>query len=809
MKKFIEFISKHAIIILIIVGLLTVFFAYKAMGIGINADYGAFMPWGEYGNSYQGGVPGQKPVLSKAVPNLDNTEYMPITTVLPDSNVYASAGDISVETKLEDYPYSTNYLVLVKGSNLFEPEILDLLDECITSLEDTRELSASSSALDFVTLEKRGTRLTVVPMAPSHLDGWNEESASTFRTRIQNDPVVQYYLVGGDKDSLMFTFQIASVSDQRLEELSAMLDPLRDAGLEVLINGGEVINHKVMEYLNRDLVRLISLCLIVILIVYYLCFRSKRSVLIPMSLSIIGLIWTLGTMAILDIDLTILNIVTPCMVLTLGSAYSIHVLSEYYSNYQKGLNLSPAESTSHIINTILFACLTTVCGFLALCISQTDGLKEFGISVSIGIAYCAILACTYLPAILTITKKPKARQLKSYSNGFMAKLVRFIAINVTKYWIVLLVVLALITIGFFIVKDKISVDSNYMSYFPESDQFGQDSKKFAEEMGGTNPFTIAISAPAGSERFFLQSENLSKVFEYEQTIKESPDILQSISFSSYVAFANQLMTGEYTIPENSGLMNMLSRLVLLMQNQTGMSLSSIISEDGNQISLTIQHWDSSERDLMTTSSITRVMNRMVENLDMLPNGTNVYISGDPVVNVKFSNRLLADQNRSTLLSLGIVFALSFIAFLSLKKAFYIIIPVLSGIMINYLFMYFAGIPFDMVTVSFSSIAIGCGVDDAIHFMLRLKSKQKGMPRNTDVVPLLKDTIIDTGRPIILTTVSIVFGMMMLSFASYTPIRYFGLLMSVTLFGCMISTLVIMPPVVIMINKISNKLRGNK
>ena len=63
-----------------------------------------------------------------------------------------------------------------------------------------------------------------------------------------------------------------------------------------------------------------------------------------------------------------------------------------------------------------------------------------------------------------------------------------------------------------------------------------------------------------------------------------------------------------------------------------------------------------------------------------------------------------------------------------------------------------------------------------------------------------------GYPIIITTVSIVFGMMMLSFASYTPIRYFGLLMSITLFGCMVSTILFLPSFMILGDRIKNHFR---
>ena len=438
-----------------------------------------------------------------------------------------------------------------------------------------------------------------------------------------------------------------------------------------------------------------------------------------------------------------------------------------------------------------------------LCVSQTEGLREFGISVGIGILYCAILACVYLPAVLSLTPVPKRKQIAKFEHGFMTRLVGWISRVVTKYWIVLIVLFFVLVVCFFLVKDDIAIDSNYMSYFPESDQFGHESRAFAKAMGGTNPFEITIRAPEGSVNYFLQADNLKQVREYEEAILECPDLLQSISFSNYVAYANHLVDGEYAIPDSNGLINMMSRLVLMMANQGISEISRIISSDFNSVTLVIQNWDSVEQDLMTTSSITRAYSTMVDNLDLLPVGTTVTIGGDPVVNVKFSSRLLSDQNLSTILSVSIVFIIASIVFLSLVRGFTTIIPVLSGIMINYVFMYLTGIPFDMVTVSFSSIAIGCGVDDALHFMLRYSRKRKS---GDGSITAIRDTLVETGRPIILTTVSIVFGMMMLSFGSYTPIRYFGLLMSVTLFGCMVSTLIFLPPFAILFSKIGSAVK---
>lgn len=823
MKKFFAFIEKHAIAVLVVVAAITAFFLVNALGIGLNASYTSFMPYGEASKVFHGGQDGQIPDLGiddsqvpasiekafratragQTVP--EEVEYGPLNPEILESYDFSTLASPSDEG---DEPHGAGtVLVLIEGADLYSAETLNLIQYCINEFVSRSDVGSGYSVMDFVTLEATGRRITVTPMTTNDGGMWSEEEAAAFERHIQNDPIVKYFLVGGDGSSLMFEFPISRYNADVEAEFDAVFQPLEDYGLNVYFNGGPVINYKVMEYLIRDLSTLMGLCILAILITYYLSFRSKRSVLIPGSLSIIGLIWTLGTMKLMGIDITILNIVTPCMVITLGSAYSIHVLSEYYAHFRDDgtSELTPVQSASRITSTIVLACLTTVVGFLCLCVSQTEGLREFGVAVGIGITYCAILACVYLPAILTVTPAPKKRQIRHYDKGLMARLVKFLSVTITKYWVVLIVVFLILLVGFLLVKDDIPIDSNYMSYFPESDQFGQESRAFAKAMGGTNPFEITITAPEGSTNYFLQHENLAKVRQYEEKILECPDLLQSISFSSYVAYANSLVGGDYAIPDSNGLINMLSRLVLTMKSYGISEISKIISDDFNSVTLMIQNWDSVEQDLMTTSSITRAYSTMVDNLDILPEGVTVTISGDPVVNVKFSNRLLSDQNISTILSISIVFIIAAFVFMSPVRGFVTIIPVLSGIMINYVFMYFADIPFDMVTVSFSSIAIGCGVDDALHFMIRYSRKRKsGMVG----VEAIRQTIVETGRPIILTTISIVFGMMMLSFGSYMPIRYFGLLMSVTLFGCMVSTLIFLPPFAILFSRIGGWVKSH-
>ena len=810
MNWFFRFVEKHPKVVIAVILVITAFMLYQAMGIGLNGSYSAFIPWEENTDTFRGGVSGQKPVtgvekirkesIEEAAPIEEFSVYASEET---EEETAESTETLQAQDENADYPYTATYLLMVGGDDIYNPDNLNLLQSLLDEFAANRDVGEPYSVFDYFTFEQSGSRLKVVPISVNNDSVWTAEEAAALEERITSDPVIRYFLVSGDSHHFLFSIPIASVSSARLDEFYSFFDPLREAGLDVYINGGPVINAKVMDYLIKDLSSLLVLCFAAIVIVYYFTFRSKRSVLIPASLSLMGLIWTLGTMKMIGIDISILTVVTPCMVLTLGSAYTIYLLSDYYASFTTGEKASPVQVTRRTMNTIFFACFTTVVGFLCLLVSRTSGLKEFGVSVAFGLSYCAILSFTYLPAVLMLVRKPTAKQVDRYEHGLMSRFVRKAADIITKYWYVLCVIFAVLCVCYFFVNDKIPLDSNYMSYFPESDPFGQESRAFAREMGGSNPFTIEIIAPEGSHNYFLDRGNLQKVREYEEAILECPDILQSISFTNYMCFANESVGGGYEIPESRGLITMLSRLVVMLGNYNS-QVSQIVSSDFNRVSLIIQHWDSIEEDLMTTASTARAYGTMVSNLDILPEGTTVLINGDPIANYKFANRLIADQNLSTIMSIMLVFLTIALLFRSLRRGLLTIIPVLSGIMINYVFMFLAGIPFDMVTVSFSSIAIGCGVDDAIHFMFRIRSK---VGKGFATKEAIHETIVLTGRSIIMTTVSIVIGMMMLSFASYTPIRYFGLLMSVTLFGCMVSTLLFLPSFALLFARIGEKINS--
>ena len=815
-------IMKHSVIVLIAIGIITIFFALAIPRLQLDANvfsYAAGAPPSEivptpaeapdeplYLNGI--GTINIKPEKGEVVPIPSRTNsfseeefenpggFEPVEMVVNEFNGDKTGGR-----------FSDGYVIIFSSERMFEPEVLNKIYEVRDNLSKRYEIGQCLSPFDYVTVEKRSTRLSIVPIAPvKQGETWTEEDAEIFYERLMNDDVAKNYLYTDGGHTIMIYYRARGLNATSIAELDTIVNPLREYG-RVALNGGGLISNAVMNYLNKDLITLLALCFAIMLAVYYFSFHSFRAMLLPASLSIIGIIWTLGTMALAGYKLTIVTVLTPCLVLTLGSSYSIHMVSEYFEAMVEKDGNRLASHFTRISKTIFFAMATTVAGFLSLLICRTPMFKEFGITISIGVFYCAILAFTYIPEMLSKMRPPKQKQINTVENGLLTKIIEKMSNGITKYWYIFLILLLIIIVVFAFVRDDIGFDSNYMSYFPEDDPIVQDSIYFAKTLGGTDPYYLTITAPNNEPGFFLKSENLKDVYAYEcAVLAADPDIVQSLSFTQYVSFLNKVYNGKTEIPNNNGLINLLYRVLNQIEGQIGSNvLDVLINEDASEITLSMRNYDYVEQDLQTTSSARRLEQTLDYYRYMLPEGTSSEIHCAASSGVRASDMIMVDQNRSTILSYVITFILAAIAVASIRYGISTVVPVAVGVMINYIFMWGVGIPFDIVTVGFSSVAIGTGVDDAIHFLLRYRSKRKTNPEQS-VPEALRENIRETGRPMFLTTISVDAGLLMLLFASYTPIKLFGVLLSLALTAAMLAALCILPPVLIFADKIHSKIR---
>ena len=226
-------------------------------------------------------------------------------------------------------------------------------------------------------------------------------------------------------------------------------------------------------------------------------------------------------------------------------------------------------------------------------------------------------------------------------------------------------------------------------------------------------------------------------------------------------------------------------------------LGFIASQDFSSITITMRIYDSSEGEFIDEVGLRQLLTRIDEiQKRELPPEITVQRWGPILRYLSLSNVLQRDSIISMLIAAAAILCITAMAFRSIPFGLYALVPLATGIMLNVLFMVLAKIPLDMITIMVSSIAIGVGVDDAIHFLIQYRKQMRGQRTSgrQDIEKGIVKTLSVTGRPIVLTTLSILAGLLILSFAAFKPIRYFGVLVAFTLSAACIGTIVVLPAV---------------
>jgi hypothetical protein len=505
-------------------------------------------------------------------------------------------------------------------------------------------------------------------------------------------------------------------------------------------------------------------------------------------------------MSLLGFTLSLVSIMTPPLVLTLGSSYSIHVLNQYYREARIGStdNGWISNAVLHINQTIVLAALTTVAGFISLLATTLRQIREFGLSTSFGIAACAVLALFFLPAALTHFRTPSAVQQRKILEGPIARLMGRLSLFVLRARVLLLLSLILVGVLFGFLFDSVRRQSDYMSYFPDREPAVQATQTVTRELGGFSTIYLTLSAPEGRKGYFLEPQALRRVSALEERLKSNPDIFYLLSFSSYLKELNRTMSGEAEIPENRGLILLLSRYFKAIARQEGETnpVGLLVDEDFSRLTIALRFYDSRKQRLLFEAGLRRLLAQIESHVEQtLPAEIKHELWGTSFILLSLSDILNRNWIVSTLLSIGLILLINTLSFKAFRYGLFSLVPLLIGIMLNFIFMAVTRIPLDMITAMFTNLVCGVGVDNAIHFIIQFRRQLAIFP--DDLEKVLSQTMKITGRPILLTTASVVVGLLVLTFASFLPIRYFGILVALALLTTTAGSLIVLPAILSM------------
>jgi predicted RND superfamily exporter protein len=313
------------------------------------------------------------------------------------------------------------------------------------------------------------------------------------------------------------------------------------------------------------------------------------------------------------------------------------------------------------------------------------------------------------------------------------------------------------------------------------------------KLGGFDEINLTFTAPYSKAGFFLEPENLAWVSKFEQDLRSMPDVSYAMSFTSYLRFLNLVMTGNNDIPTTRAPILYLSRLqrALAGESSNNLGTANLVHEDFSQLTLSLRVYNSSTQKFIDEQTLRDLLDEIEGKLKAAkPAGIRAEIWGMSLQYLTLSSLLRQNLAKSMIISIILVLAITTAAFRSLRYGFLAVVPLVMGVMSNFILMAALRIPLDMTTIMVSAVAIGVGVDDAIHFLLHYRRhlREQGGDREQAV----KQTLAVTGQPILLTTISIAGGLLALCISRFDPILYFGILVAATLSAACTGTLILLP-----------------
>lgn len=180
------------------------------------------------------------------------------------------------------------------------------------------------------------------------------------------------------------------------------------------------------------------------------------------------------------------------------------------------------------------------------------------------------------------------------------------------------------------------------------------------------------------------------------------------------------------------------------------------------------------------------------------NHWDITFTGTSVVSSNGTQYLVI--NLFTSLSIAIVLIGLIMAFLfkSWRMVIISLIPNFIPLMTTAAIMGFFGVPMKPSTLLVFSIAFGISVDDTIHFLAKFRHELKHHEHDFRRCVLM--ALRETGASMIYTSIILFFGFLMFTFSEFGGTKALGLLISLTLLVAMFSNLIILPTLLLWMDK---------
>ncbi|WPE17860.1 efflux RND transporter permease subunit [Candidatus Thioglobus autotrophicus] len=550
----------------------------------------------------------------------------------------------------------------------------------------------------------------------------------------------------------------------------------------LFLGGLPMITTDIVSYISNDLI-VFSLAVIGLMtIVLALIFRGVRWVVTPIFVSLTSALIMTGVISLLEWKVTVISSNFFSLLLVLTLSVIIHLVVHYRESAQNNpdaeLEFLIKDTVQKMFKPCLFTTLTTFVAFGSFLVSGIKPVIDFGWMMSIGVAIALAISFLMFPLLMSLMPKAKIKTHKT-KIGATNSLAKFTEHFGSHLIIFLIVIMGISGLGI----SKLTVENRFIDYFKESTEINQGLTLIDEKLGGTIPLEIIFDDLA--EDYWFDEDLRAEIHEIHTYLDSLDETGKVLSIDTLMQVLTQANDGDKL---NGFFLNIVRGQI--PESAKKHVLYPYISEDNGQLRIVIRVLETN-KNLNRNDLINKIQHHIANNLGFKEDG--FHLTGMLVL----YNNMLQSLFDSQIKTIAMVFAMIFLMFWFIFKSFSLsIIAIIPNIIPSTLILGVMGlfnIPLDLMTITIAAIAIGIGVDDAIHYVYRFKVEFK---KDGNYLATMYRAHNSVGLAMFYTSLTITLGFLILVLSNFIPSIYFGIFTAIAMISAMFVNLTLLPKLIL-------------
>jgi uncharacterized protein len=681
------------------------------------------------------------------------------------------------------------------------PELLDegwrgRLQQAVDELGADPAVESVVSLLDAPLLDRHGS-LLIVSTAGDRAEE-DPGGIEALLDRLRSDPMVAGLLLSeeGPRTAVVVTLTAdgsrhAEEGPRIATEVRARLEAAELAGPDGLHAGGWVaVLAELLVQTRVNIRRIFPFTAVLLLVTVWLMFRRLWPAFAALGVSLIGVAWTMGFAIVVDRNLNLLMATVPALVLVVGFSDVVHLCSAYLLELEDGRSKREAilASAEDVGRACLFTSATTFTGFVCISLVPIPLFRLLGAVLGFGVGAALLLAMTLCPILFSLLPRPRPLRSGTSSrvHAELDRLLAFLSGLASRHPRRVIAGFAAFVVVCVLGASRIVVEVDMLDRFDESNVLRVDNEWLLESFSGTSTVDLYLELPEVDGA--LAPEVVEAVDRLERRLEQEPRVDRVQSLVDVLGRIHRTLTSHQSdagpLPASR---EAAAQYLLLIEPGGAADLEQLVDFDRRTLRLVLRMNDAGY-------AAARDVGLHAETLaeELLPAGTEIQATGMNYLLGDWLDDVVRGQRNGLLVSLAVIALMMVVALRSWRVGLLSMIPNVLPLLAIGGWIGWTWDQVDSDTLIPAILAIGIGVDDTIHFLVRYRVEAA---RSEDVRAALDRTFRFAGRAIVMTTVILVVGFAPFALSDYFTTRLFGTLLPLSLAVALLADLLLVPALV--------------